>query len=311
MRTLLVLIALLVAASVASLVAGLLASSSRAVAAERVVRVARRRRVGAALLQELSLPLHQRLFGSWTGTMAKLVAQTAPGGAVAHARQVLDKAGYPGRLTAEQFMAVRGMTLVAAAVLGLWVALLWQAPALVRFCVFIGLVIIGEVAPQYALDVYIRQRQAQIRKSLPDIMDLLVVSTEAGVGLDAAVQEVTKRRKGPLAWEFQRLLSELRFGKPRAQAWEDLANRVGIEEVRLFVTALLQAEQLGVSIAKTLRTQADALRSRRRTKIRIVAATMSVKMLFPLIFFIFPALLVVVLGPAVVSIMSNLKAAGF
>ena len=308
----LIIIALLVAASVASLVVGVLAASSRAVAAERVVQVARRRhRVGKAVMQELSQPLLQRLFGPWTKKLATAASQAAPGGAVAHIRRRLEQAGYPGGLTTEQFMALRGLTLIAAALIGAWVGLMWHAPPLTRLAVAVSAVLVGAIAPQYALDVYIRQRQAQIRKSLPDIMDLLVVSTEAGVGLDTALQEVIRRRKGPLVYEFERLLSELRFGKPRAQAWEDLANRTGVEEVRLLVSSLLQAEQLGVSISKTLRTQADALRARRRTKIRVLAATMSVKMLFPLIFFIFPALLVVVLGPAVVSIVTGFRGAGF
>ena len=306
-----IVIALLIAASVASLLIGVLAASSRAVAAERVVQVARRRhRVGQAVMQELSQPLLQRLFGSWTNLVAKAASQTAPGGAIAQIRQKLEQAGYPGGLTTEQFIALRGLALVGAAVLGAWVGLVWDAPILTRATVVVAAIIAGAIAPQYALDVYIKQRQAQIRKSLPDIMDLLVVSTEAGVGLDTALQEVIQRRKGPLVDEFQRLLSELRFGKPRAQAWEDLANRTGVEEVRLLVSSLLQAEQLGVSITKTLRTQADALRARRRQRIRVLAATMSVKMLFPLIFFIFPALMVVVLGPAVVSIIKGFGGSG-
>ena len=131
------------------------------------------------------------------------------------------------------------------------------------------------------------------------------------MGLDSALQEVVKRRSGPLVYEFQRLLSELRLGKPRAQAWQDLAERTGVDEVKLLVTSLLQADELGVSIGKTLRTQAHALRGRRSARVRVLAATMSVKMLFPMIFFIFPALLVVVLGPAVVSIMTGFRGAGF
>ncbi len=307
-----VLIGLLIATSVASLLIGVLAASSRAVAVERVVRVARRRdRVGRAVMQELSQPLWQRLFGSWTSALAKTASQAAPAGAVAHIRQRLEQAGYPGGLTTEQFMALRGLALIAAAALGAWISLAWDAPITTRLPIAVVLLLAGAVAPQYALDVYIRQRQSQIRKSLPDIIDLLVVSTEAGVGLDTALQEVIRRRKGPLVYEFERLLSELRLGKPRAQAWQDLAERTGVEEVRLLVSSLLQAEQLGVSISNTLRTQADALRARRRTKIRVLAATMSVKMLFPLIFFIFPALLVVVLGPAVVSIITGFQGKSF
>jgi len=309
----LLLISLLVAASIISLLVGLLGQSQAAIARDRLIGVTKQRdRVGLAIKQELSLPLHQRLLGPWLGNLAKGLGAATPGGAVADIRTKLDRAGYPGGLTSESFMALRGLTLIVCAALAAWINLVWKdAQPLARLAVTSLFLAVGLFGPQYVLDMYIRKRQTQIRKDLPDIMDLLVVSTEAGVGLDSALQEVVRRRRGPLVYEFERLLAELRLGKSRADAWRDLAERTGVEEVRLLVNALLQADELGVSIAKTLRTQAKALRDRRSEKIRVAAATMSVKMLFPMIFFIFPALLVVVLGPAVVSILSGFRGMGF
>jgi len=309
----LLIILVLIAASVITLLVGVLGRSQGVLTHERLIQVTRRReRIGGAVLQELSIPLHRRLLAPWVANVAKAIGTSTPGGAVNQVRSRLDQAGYPGGLTSETFMALRGLALIVSAVIGAWINLSWHsAEPLMRLTVTLAFVGFGAFSPQYALDVYIRRRQTQIRKSLPDIMDLMVVSTEAGIGLDSALQEVVKRRSGPLVYEFERLLSELRLGKPRAQAWQDLAERTGVDEVRLLVTSLLQADELGVSIGKTLRTQANALRTRRSSRVRVVAATMSVKMLFPMIFFIFPALLVVVLGPAVVSISTGFRGVGW
>lgn len=309
----LLLILVLIAVSVITLLIGMLGRSQGVLTQERLIQVTRRReRLGGAVLQELSIPIHRRLLAPWVSNVAKAIGTSTPGGAVNQVRSRLDQAGYPGGLTSETFMALRGLALILSAVIGAWINLSWHsAEPFVRLTVTLAFVGFGAFSPQYALDVYIRRRQTQIRKSLPDIMDLMVVSTEAGIGLDSALQEVVKRRTGPLVYEFERLLSELRLGKPRAQAWEDLAERTGVDEVRLLVTSLLQADELGVSIGKTLRTQANALRARRSSKIRVLAATMSVKMLFPMIFFIFPALLVVVLGPAFVSISAGFRGVGW
>jgi tight adherence protein C len=309
----LLIIIILVAVGVITLLVGLLGRSQSVMTHERLIQVTRRReRIGAAVLQELSVPLHKRILAPWLSNMLKTIGASTPGGAVSQTRLRLNQAGYPAGLTVESFMALRGLALIIAALLAGWLNISWHFhQPLMRLSITLVIVAFGAFSPQYALDAYIRKRQAQIRKSLPDIMDLMVVSTEAGVGLDSALQEVVKRRSGPLVYEFDRLLSELRLGKPRAQAWQDLADRTGVEEVRLLVSALLQADELGVSIGKTLRTQANALRQRRSSKVRVVAATMSVKMLFPMIFFIFPALLVVVLGPAFVSISTGFKGAGF
>jgi len=299
-------IMLLVGVAIASLLIGTLARSQATAVEERVTAVARRRsRIGEALRHELSMPLRERLLAPWMRQLGGTLSGGSPGGARERIRLQLDRAGYPYGLTTETFMGLRGLALLVGGGLGAWGALMWHAAPLARVGVVLLGVVAGTFLPQYLLEQYIRKRQQAIRKSLPDIMDLLVVCTEAGVGLDTALQEVIRRRQGPLVYEFNRLLSEVRMGKSRAQAWQDLAERTGVQEVRMLVTALLQAEQLGVSIAKTLRTQANALRNRRSQRIRVIAAGLAVKMLFPLVFSIFPAVFTVVLGPAVVSIAEN------
>ncbi|MCX7597454.1 MAG: type II secretion system F family protein [Armatimonadetes bacterium] len=303
---LLLAVMILVGLAIASLLAGMLGRSQATVIEERVTAVAQRRsRIGDAIRHELSMPLRERLLAPWMRQLGGAISGGSKIGAFERFRRQLDRAGYPYGLTTETFMGLRGLSVLIFGGLGLWGAFMWHAPLVMRAAVGLLGVTAGVFLPQYLLDQHIRKRQQAIRKSLPDIMDLLVVCTEAGVGLDTALQEVIRRRQGPLVYEFDRLLSEVRMGKSRAQAWQDLAERTGVEEVRMLVTSLLQAEQLGVSIAKTLRTQANALRNRRSMKVRIAAAGMAVKMLFPLVFFIFPAVFTVVLGPAVVSISEN------
>lgn len=303
---LLLAIVILVGLAIASLLVGTLGRSQATAIEERVTAVAQRRpRIGEAIRHELSMPLRERLLAPWMRQLGGAISGGSNVGAFERVRRQLDRAGYPYGLTTETFMGLRGLSVLVLGGLGLWGAAIWHAPLVMRAAVGLFGVTAGVFLPQYLLDQHIRKRQQAIRKGLPDVMDLLVVCTEAGVGLDTALQEVIRRRQGPLVYEFDRLLSEVRMGKSRAQAWQDLAQRTGVEEVRMLVTSLLQAEQLGVSIAKTLRTQANALRNRRSQKVRVAAAGMAVKMLFPLVFFIFPAVFTVVLGPAVVSISEN------
>lgn len=148
----------------------------------------------------------------------------------------------------------------------------------------------------------IQRRQARIRRILPEVIDLLIVSIEAGTSFDAAMACIEARSRSPIAEEFHRALQEMRLGKPRASALRDMARRTGMDEVSVLVSAVIQADQLGVGMAQALLVQADALRHKRIHRAREKAQKLQVQILFPLVFFIFPALFVVVLGPAVISI---------
>jgi tight adherence protein C len=165
--------------------------------------------------------------------------------------------------------------------------------------------------PSHMLDGRIKQRQLAIRRALPDVIDLLVVSVEAGLGLDGAMQEVLTRRRGPLLDEFARVLAEVRVGKPRRKAWQEMAERGDTLELKVFVAAIVQAEELGASIAGVMRGQSESLRMRRSLSVREVAAVLPIKMLFPLIFFIFPSMFVVILGPGMITLFTTFKSIGF
>lgn len=262
------------------------------------------------LVEELALPFHERVLIPIFQRLIGAIGAMAPAEALENARMELEKAGHPLGLNAQSFITLR----VFSAIFGLGGAFWIWAGDLVsdtyRLPLAAMTAVVGLLAPHYILQKSIENRHAQIRKALPDVIDLLVVSVEAGAGLDGALAEVVARKEGPLVDEFRRLLGEVRVGKTRKRAWQDMADRVGEENLNSLVASLTQAEQLGVSIAKALRTQSDSLRTRRSLQIKEVAAALPVKLLFPLIFFIFPALFVILLGPGILSMTQVLKALG-
>ena len=158
--------------------------------------------------------------------------------------------------------------------------------------------------------LYVKQnrdvRVEAIEKELPDVLDVLAISVEAGVGLEGAIQAVTERFQSPLADELGHMLSEMELGLSRREALQNLRSRTDIPDLNGFVLALLQADALGMPMTRVLQTQAEEMRRRRRGKVREAAAKLPVKILFPLIVFILPALFIVILGPAVIRIYENL-----
>ena len=174
---------------------------------------------------------------------------------------------------------------------------------LIRIVLFTG---VGVYFPFFWLKRLIRQRQKAILQSMPDVLDLLCVSVQAGLGFDGALGKVTAKLKGPLIDEFERLLQELRMGVTRRQALTRLARRCGIQEMQLFTAAIIQADKLGVGMAQTLEIQSGNMREARRQRAKEEAAKLPVKILFPTMIFIFPVMFVVVLGPAIVSLINSM-----
>ena len=309
MNPLIFLIAALVFVAVMLVVSAIVADERRLRVQERVQQLQDRPR--SPIAEELSLPFHERVFTPIIERFTSLIGSMAPAEALETATMEIERAGNPAGLTAQTFVTLRMFTSIAGLFLGVW---LFRLPGLDGNTLqmpIAGLALLaGVLGPQYMLTKNIEARHALIRKAMPDIIDLLVVSVEAGAGLDGALTEVVRRKDGPLPDEFSRLLGEIRVGKTRQQAWEDMATRVGEAGLSSLVAAMAQAEELGVSIAKALRTQSDSLRTRRSLQIREVAAALPVKMLFPLIFFIFPALFVILLGPGLMSMTNIMGALG-
>jgi tight adherence protein C len=165
---------------------------------------------------------------------------------------------------------------------------------------------LGWVFPRIWLKGKVKARQKLVIKALPDAMDLITTCVEAGLGLDAALARVAEKSGGPLADELSRMLRDIAMGKLRREAMTELDERIGVEELSSFINSVIQAEQLGVGIAQVLRVQSDQLRTRRRQRAEKAAHEAPIKMLFPLVLFIFPAFMLVILGPAAIRIAQSL-----
>lgn len=174
--------------------------------------------------------------------------------------------------------------------------------------VTLGFVLVGFMMPQMWLKQRVGARQTAIIKSLPDSFDLITTCVEAGLGLDAALTRVAEKVEGPFADELTRMLKDISLGKQRRQALRELGDRTGVPDLLTFVNAVIQAEQMGSSVGTVLRVQAEQLRVRRRQRAEEQAYKAPVKMIFPLILCIFPTLFIVILGPAVITIMRDFPA---
>jgi tight adherence protein C len=211
----------------------------------------------------------------------------------------LQAAGLGQKITPTGFLAAKGVFSLAGAAIAL--LLIGSAGgAGLMFGLF--LVLVGFFGPDYLVNIYARRRREQLRAALPDALDLLAVSVEAGLGLDGAVAKLTEHMEGPLADEFGLTLSEMRIGESRAEALKRLGERADTPEVSSFTRSIIQADQLGTSLGRILRVQAADTRLRRQAAAEERAMKAPIKMLFPTVLFIFPAMFLVILGPAILNI---------
>jgi len=254
---------------------------------------------------ELSLPFSQRVVVPLLNNIAQFVARFTPQQSLESARHSLELAGNPYNLTPSQFWALRA---AASVILGVLIAVLMfvtNAAWTQRILYPIIAAALGFFLPVLWLSSQVSRRKNSVIKSLPDALDLLTVCVEAGLGFDAAMQKVTEKWKDDLANAFGRVLQEIRLGKLRREALRDMADRTDVPDVTSFVAAIIQADQLGVSIAKVLRIQSDQMRVRRRQRAEEKAHQAPIKMLFPMVFLIFPSLYLVLLGPAVLQVITG------
>ncbi len=178
------------------------------------------------------------------------------------------------------------------------------------FFVYSSCLGLGFIAPDFWLGRKIKVRQKKMERGLPDVLDLLIICIEAGLSLDQATARTAEelvKAQPELCDEFGILVLEQRAGRPRSEAWKNLSERTGVESIRNLVSVLVQSEQFGTSVAKTLRVHSDTMRAKRIQQVEEMAAKTSVKLVFPLVFFIFPALFLVTLGPAVILMMESFK----
>ncbi len=261
--------------------------------------------------ESLKGSLKERILDPILQRLNEVAERLTPAGSAKAVAMQLERAGRPWGMTPQLWALVRMGCAFGGVMLSLFAMKLVPLDGMLKLCVAMIPAAAAIIGPSAMLDKKCKARQAVVRRTLPDLIDLLVVSVEAGLGLDAAVQEVIDRREGPLLDELARVLAEIRVGKSRRQAWQEMAARLDVLELKVFVAALVQAEELGASVAGVLRGQSDAIRMRRSLAIREMAAVLPVKMLFPLIFFIFPGMFVVILGPGAISMLTTFKDIGF
>ncbi len=257
--------------------------------------------------RQLLNPVSQRVALPVLKGLTELGRRFTPHGYVDKTRKKLVITGSPQASDLDRFLAIRVVTIAAVPV----VMILWYT--VVPLAGRTRLLTLGMVAlalilgPDAILNRRKEERQDAIRKTLPDILDLLTISVEAGLGFEQALDRTVSAVPGPLSDEFIRMLNEVRAGSSRSQAMRAIDERTDVLEVRSFVLAILQADTFGVSIGRILRAQADEMRIKRRQEAQERAQKAPIKMLLPMVFCIFPALFVVVIGPAVINLVDNLK----
>jgi tight adherence protein C len=259
---------------------------------------------------ELQQPLIDRTLRPLANRLSGRMSRVASTSFSQSTEKRLALAGNPGNMRVADWLGIKA---IGAIVGGVLFGLLFVIPGVIGFVPFpINLVMIpvgvmfGYTIPEFWLGGRVRKRQKAILLQIPDALDLLTISVRAGLGFDGALGKVVEKLKGPLTEEFRRALAEIRVGKPRRDALRDIIPRTEVPALTNFIGAIIQAEQLGVSISKVLQVQSEQLRIERRQRAEEMAAKAPIKMLFPLVGCIFPSLFIVILGPAIILIMSNL-----
>lgn len=258
-------------------------------------------------VEELEKPFFERIIRPFISRIAERANRSKTVAPSTGLDKKLIEAGSPWELTASEFRTIQLLSaLILLGVAGS-ICLLFRLSFSLLIAFSAAGAGFGFVFPQFYLGRIITKRQKIMRKSLPNCLDLLCVSVEAGLGFDMALAKVVEKFKGPLSDEFKRGLDEITVGRTRKDALKDVSKRCGIDDLEMFINAIVQAEQLGIAIANVLRIQADQIRTKRRQKIEELAMKAPLKMLFPMIFFIFPTIFIIVLGPVALKVMAELS----
>ena len=249
--------------------------------------------------EELAKPFAERTLAPVVLRIGKFLNRFTPVGYLENTQKKLQYAGITG-IDASGIVVIK----VVGLIVGVVFAFLLRdfGDGLLRILILLGPPLLGFFASDAIIQRRIDERKADMLRQLPDTLDLLVISVEAGLGFDAALTRVVSTVPGPLSEEFFRMLQETRVGVSRRDAMRHLMDRTDLDELRSFLLAMMQAEAFGVAIARVLRVQADEMRTKRRQRAQEKAFAAPVKLVFPLVFCIFPSLFIVLLGPAAIQV---------
>ncbi|HTE66976.1 MAG TPA: type II secretion system F family protein [Candidatus Binatia bacterium] len=251
-------------------------------------------------LQKSSL---ERLIFPFAGKVVSSITRLTPLDLYGRTNRLIELAGNPPSLTAERIVAFKIIFGIVGLVVGILVAPLLPFTGLVASVVAVGLfALTGYTIPSAGLAARASKRQKEIRKAMPDTIDLLTISVEAGLGFDAALAQVVRNVPGPLSEEIARMLQEMQIGVSRTEALRHVNDRTEVQELDGFTLSMIQADKYGVGVAKVLRAQSTELRQKRRQRAEEVAQKVPLKLLFPMIFLVLPALFIVILGPGAIKV---------
>lgn len=256
---------------------------------------------------ELSQPFAERVIYPALRSFSEFASRFTPQNEIQATALKLELAGNPGRIDAPTLLFGRFIAAGVFAVIGFLIftfSILAQ-PFSRAILYSMGAALFGYFFPTMYLDSLIQRRQKEIRKAMPDALDLLTICVEAGLGFEAAMAKVAEKWDNELSAAFARAIREVQLGKPRRDALRDMSERIGLPEMTSFVAAVLQGQELGVSMAKVLRIQSDQMRMKRRQRAEEEARQAPVKMLLPMTFFIFPSIFIVLMTPAALRLMGN------
>ena len=258
---------------------------------------------------ELQAPFIERTLRPLASRLSGRMSRVASSSFTDRTEKRLALAGNPGELRVADWLGIKA---IGAAIGGILFFFLFGVVGILGFPFPVGYLfgivglLFGYTIPEFWLGGRVKKRQKAILLMIPDTLDLLTISVRAGLGFDAALGKVVEKLKGPLSEEFRRALAEIRVGKARRDSLRDIVPRTEVPPLTNFIGAIIQAEQLGVSISKVLQVQSEQLRIERRQRAEEQAAKAPIKMLFPLVGCIFPSLFIVILGPAIILIVQNL-----
>lgn len=256
---------------------------------------------------ELSQPFSERVLVPLINRVGAFSARFTPQKAIQDTARRLELAGNPWPIDASTFLAIRFILAVVLGGLAVAVVLNSASQSATDSFLYIGgATFAGFFLPHLMLTSRITRRQKDIRKAMPDALDLLTICVEAGLGFDAAMSKVAEKWETELSLAFSRVIREVQLGKVRRDALKDMSDRLGIAEMTSFVAAIIQSEQLGVSMAKVLRIQADQMRVKRRQRAEEEAHKAPIKMIIPMALLIFPTIMIIILTPAAIQIMTSL-----
>jgi tight adherence protein C len=260
----------------------------------------------SAVALELEKPLMERLFAPGRRWLTRQMTRLTPAAQAASFRRQLEFVGDPLGLDPAGLQALRIAAAAGLGALGLALGLLIGSTVGIGVCVLVG-VAIGFYMPVLWLDQLVRQRRAELEAALPNALDVVAISMEAGLGLDRALEQLVRHQEGPLTLLVARALREIELGRPRAEALEEMAEATGVDDFTSLVKGILHAERTGVPIARTIAAHSAQMRVKRRLKIRTEAARASLKILLPTVGCVFPTLWLILLGPALIVVLSLSK----